>query len=77
MPTVQVNTLQSVSSLTELGHDWRILAFRPNGSGAWQWAIEPSDARALQGLVKDGTIITAHRRDGDGTRIVAKVAGRK
>lgn len=77
MPSTQVSTLLPVSALTQLGHDWRILAFRPNGAGAWQWHIEPADVRALQGLVKDGTIITAHRRDGDGTRIVAKVAGRK
>ena len=76
MTTTQVTTLWPVSSLTELRHEWRILAFRPNGSGAWQWSIGPDDVRALQPLVRDGSLITAHRRDGDGTRLVAKVAGR-
>lgn len=76
MSTKQVSTLVPVSSLTELGHEWRILAFRPNGAGSWQWTIGPDDIRTLQPLVREGTLITAHRRDGDGTRIVAKVAGR-
>ncbi len=76
MTTTQVSTLWPVSSLTELKHEWRVLAFRPNGSGAWHWNIGPDAVRAHQQLVREGSLITAHRRDGDVTRLVAKVAGR-
>lgn len=72
--TTQVSTMQGISSLTELKSEWRVLAFRPNGAGAWQWHINGFDIAALQPLVRDGSVITAHRRDGDGTRLVAKVA---
>lgn len=64
--------------LTDLGsHEWRVLAFRPNGSGAWVWNITPVEVRVLGTMRNDGLIVSAHRRDGDGTRLLAKLKERR
>lgn len=72
----QVSTLIPTKSLTTLGHEWRVLAFRPNGHGDWRWYIAPNEREVLQKMVEDKTITTAHRRDGDGTRLLGKVRGK-
>lgn len=72
----QVSTLVPTKSLSALGHEWRVLAFRPNGQGEWRWYITPLERDTLQKMITDKTIITAHRRDGDGTRLLGKVKGK-
>ena len=74
----QVSTMWPASKLTDLGaHEWRVLAFRPNGSGKWEWNITPLEVRVLDTMRKDGMIVSAHRRDGDGTRLLAKLKDRR
>ncbi len=75
--TTQVSTLLPVRELSDLKQEWRVLAFRPNGSGSWQWYLSPTEIKVLDTLRRDGMLVSAHRRDGDGTRLLAKVRGKK
>ena len=75
--TTQVATLLPVRSLSDLQQEWRVLAFRPNGSGAWVWHLPPDDVRLLATMRREELLISAHRRDADGTRLLAKVRSRK
>ena len=71
--TVQVTTMFPVTKLSELNLEWRVIAFRPNGDGEWRWYLDPIETRAVKSMISDRTIISAHRRDRDGTRLLAKV----
>lgn len=73
----QVSTLMPVASLSELKEEWRVLAFRPNGHGEWRWYVKLPERGVLQKMISDNIVICAHRRDGDGTRMLAKVKARK
>lgn len=75
--TEQVTTMLPVTSLPQLGLEWRVLAFRPNNSGVWNWNINSLEVQVYQKMVSDGLIVAAHRRDADGTRLLAKVKKRK
>ena len=74
----QVTTMWPVSQLTDLSpSEWRVLAFRPNGSGVWHWYIDPSERHVLSAMGKNEVLGSAHRRDGDGTRLLAKLKDRR
>jgi hypothetical protein len=74
----QVTTMWPVSKLTDLSpSEWRVLAFRANGSGVWHWYIDPSEMHVLSAMRKDEVLVSAHRRDGDGTRLLGKLKDRK
>lgn len=74
--TTQVSTLQPVKQLLDLTHEWRVVAFRPRGDGAWDWHLDRLEVLAFKKMVDDGLIVSAHRRDGDGTRLLAKLKGK-
>lgn len=74
--TVQVTTMFPVTKLSELGREWRVIAFRPNGDGEWRWYLDPLETRSARTMIADRTIISAQRRDRDGTRLLAKVRGK-
>lgn len=74
--TQQVSTLMPVRSLADLKYEWGIMAFRPNGHGEWRWYLQPDEIRTYTTMVSEGFVVSAHRRDGDGTRIVAKLKGK-
>jgi hypothetical protein len=74
----QVTTMWPVSKLTDLSpSEWRVLAFRANGLGVWHWYIDPSEMHVLNAMRKDDVLVSAHRRDGDGTRLLGKLKERK
>lgn len=75
--TTQICTLLPVSNLSDLKHEWRVMAFRPNGSGFWDWNINLLDVSSFHSMLRDGLIVSVQRRDPDGTRLLAKVKGRK
>lgn len=72
----QVTTMTPVSLLADLKHEWRVIAFRPNNLGEWRWYITPLEREAYTSMVQNKIIISAHRRDRDGTRLLAKVRGK-
>jgi hypothetical protein len=65
-----------IGSLLDLKHEWKVIAFRKNGEGDWHWNIEPMEVRTFKDMVTSGHIVSVHRRDADGTRMLAKVRGR-
>ena len=72
----KVNTILPVGSLLDLKQEWKVVAFRKNGEGDWHWSIDPSEIRTFRDMIDAGNIISVHRRDSDGTRMLAKVKGR-
>jgi len=77
MEYTQVSTFMPARQISDLTREWRVLAFRPNGSGAWQWNLPLEEVRVLATMRSDGLIVSAHRRDGDGTRLLAKLKERR
>jgi hypothetical protein len=77
MEYTQVSTFTPIRQLSDLTQEWGVLAFRPNGSGAWLWHLPPEDVRLLATMRSDALIVSAHRRDGDGTRLLAKLKERR
>lgn len=74
--TVQVTTMFPVTRLSDLTQEWRVIAFRPNGDGEWRWYLDPLETRSAKTMIADRTLISAQRRDRDGTRLLAKVRGK-
>lgn len=72
----KVTTMVPVDRLTDLGHDWRVIAFRPDGSPTWNWNINFEEVRIFQQSVRDMIVTTAQRRDPDGTRLLARLASK-
>jgi len=71
--SAQVATVLPIGSLLDLKHDWKVIAFRKNGEGNWHWNIDPMEVRTFKDMVDCGHIISVHRRDEDGTRIIARL----
>lgn len=69
----QISATETASKIEEINHEWRIVAFRQNGDGNWQWNITPIEARVLREMVADGAMICTQRRDHDGTRLFCKL----
>lgn len=69
----KITTTVPLDQLTDLGGDWRVVAFRPNGVGGWRWHISTEEARVFQNSVKDGIVSSVQRRDPDGTRLLARL----
>ncbi len=73
----KVTAMASIGSLLDLKHEWRVIAFRPNNEGEWRWNIDPVEVRTFREMVDAGNIVSVHRRDPDGTRLLAHVRGGK
>lgn len=74
--TTQVSTLQPVKQLLLLTHEWRVIAFRPRDDGTWQWNIDRLEVPTYKKMVEEGVIVSVHRRDADGTRLLVKLKGK-
>jgi hypothetical protein len=72
----KVNTILPIGSLLDLKHEWKVVAFRKNGEADWHWNIDRAEVRSFKDMVTSGHIVSVHRRDADGTRMLAKVRGR-
>lgn len=72
-----ITATEEAQSITDLGQEWRVVAFRPNRSGTWFWHLKRDDQLILRDAVSGGDIVTVHRRDEDGTRLLAKMAARE
>jgi hypothetical protein len=73
----RITAVMPVGSLLDLKYEWRVIAFRPNNEGEWRWNIEPTEIRTFREMVDAGNIVSVHRRDSDGTRLLAQLRRQK
>jgi len=73
----RITVVMPVASLLDLKYEWRVIAFRPTAEGDWRWNIEPAEIRTFREMVDAGNIVSVHRRDPDGTRLLARLRSRK
>jgi hypothetical protein len=72
----KINTIIPVDNLLDLKHEWKVVAFRRNGEGNWHWNIGLMEIGSFKEKITSGHIVSVHRRDADGTRMLAKLRGR-
>lgn len=71
-----ITATEKAESMGDLCQEWRVVAFRPNRSGTWYWELKRDEQMMLRDAVSNGEVVTVHRRDADGTRLLAKMAAR-
>lgn len=72
----RITTMETINAIDQISHEWRVVAFRPNGDGAWDWNINPIEARVVRDMTSGGELICTQRRDADGTRLLVKLPGK-
>lgn len=72
-----ITATEKAESMADLCQEWRVVAFRPNRSGTWYWELKRDEQMMLRDAVSGGEVVTVHRRDEDGTRLLAKMAARE
>jgi hypothetical protein len=75
--TTKITTTLPIGSLLDLQYEWKVIAFRDNGEGEWRWNIEPMEVRTFKQMVEEGHIVSVHRRDSDGTRLLARLRSKR
>lgn len=70
-----ITTQNRAETVFDIGHNWLIVAIRPNGKGEWSPVMSREDWKIFLDMTKDGTAATAQRRDPEGTVLLAKLRG--
>ena len=73
----RVTTMETINAIEQITHEWRVVAFRPNGEGSWEWNVNPIEARVIRDMTVGDELICTQRRDADGTRLLVKLPGAK
>lgn len=73
----RITTMETISAIDQITHEWRVVAFRPNGDGSWEWNVNPIEARVVRDMTSAGELLCTQRRDEDGTRLLVKLPGEK
>lgn len=73
----RITTRETINAIDQITHEWRVVAFRPNGDGTWDWYVNPIEARVVRDMSSAGELICTQRRDEDGTRLLVKLPGAK
>lgn len=73
----RISTRETINAIDQITHEWRVVAFRPNGDGTWDWYINPIEARVVRDMSSADELICTQRRDEDGTRLLVKLPGAK
>lgn len=68
-----VTTQARASTPFEIGHDWIIIAHRPNTKGVWENTMTREDWKVVKEMIEDGSLSTTQRRDPSGTVLLARL----